>query len=252
MPAGGHDDAEAGAHHHHPARRRGYGRPVMALALAGHLEYDRILFFTDAVFAIAITLLIVELPGPIVELATSQHHAALDSGTLLHESIAGIIGFWISFAVIGLFWIGHHSLFRYITAFDRALMLLNLLFVGVIAFLPYPTAVLSITSNSQRAAVVFYAICAGAAGLLETLAWVYARRAHLVGEISPQASRLLLARVGRVPAVFAVSIPIALLGSARAATYSWIAIVVLGIAINHRYGHHDSPAPDRAETPAEG
>lgn len=79
----------------------------------------------------------------------------------LHDAISSIIGFAISFAVIGIFWVGHHSLFRYIKAFDRRLILLNLLFLGVIAFLPYPTQLLSVTSTTQTAAVVFYAVRAG-------------------------------------------------------------------------------------------
>src|SRR5881394_3332137 len=76
-------------------------RALNPLSVAGNLEYDRVLFFSDAVFAIAITLL-----------------------------------------VIGLFWMGHDRLFRYITALDRQIIFLNLLFLGTIAFLPYPTALL--------------------------------------------------------------------------------------------------------------
>lgn len=107
------------------------------LARAGHMEYDRILFFSDAVIAIAITLLIVDLPSHIEQVAGGKGaQATINSGTELHDAIPGIVGFGISFAVIALFWVGHHSLFRYIKAIDRPLMLLNLLFLGTIAFLP--------------------------------------------------------------------------------------------------------------------
>src|SRR5262249_44679080 len=102
------------------------GLPVL-LARSGHLEYDRILFFSDAVFAIAITLLIVDLPVQV-------EHGAHENGTVnaadaLHNALPNILGFGISFAVIALFWAGHHSLFRYVRAFDRPLMMLNLLFI---------------------------------------------------------------------------------------------------------------------------
>jgi uncharacterized membrane protein len=138
-----------------PRLRRGPGRKVVyPLARAGNLEYDRVLFFTDAVFAIAITLLVVDLRVP----EAVEHVVAKQE---LHDAISSIIGFAISFAVIGIFWVGHHSLFRYIKAFDRRLILLNLLFLGVIAFLPYPTQLLSVTSTTQTAAVVFYAVRAG-------------------------------------------------------------------------------------------
>ena len=151
-----------------PRLRRGPGRKVVyPLARAGNLEYDRVLFFTDAVFAIAITLLVVDLRVP----EAVEHVVAKQE---LHDAISSIIGFAISFAVIGIFWVGHHSLFRYIKAFDRRLILLNLLFLGVIAFLPYPTQLLSVTSTKQTAAVVFYAACAGVAGLAEAAVWAYA------------------------------------------------------------------------------
>jgi uncharacterized membrane protein len=119
----------------------------------GHMEYDRILFFSDAVFAIAITLLVVELPEP-SENALDRGQA-IDSGHLLRAAAStSVLGFWISFGVIGLFWIGHHGLFRYVKAIDRPLMLLNLVFLGSIAFLPYPTDVLSSTSDQKPAVVL--------------------------------------------------------------------------------------------------
>jgi uncharacterized membrane protein len=235
-------------HQRAPGRPR---RQLMALARAGHLEYDRILFFSDAVFAIAITLLIVDLPVGI-DRALAQN--PLDaSATALRHAVPGIEGFGISFVVIGLFWVGHHGLFRYVRAFDRRLMLLNLLFLGIIAFLPYPTAVLSSVSNNEKPAVVFYAACAGAAGLVETLVWLYATRpsVSLVADLSPESRRLFLLRTSRVPAVFAGSIVIAQF-SARAAMYSWLAIWVTGVAINRYYGHHEPEAadPDAADTAA--
>ena len=106
------------------------------------------LFFSDAVMAIAITLLVVDLRVPDVvrnarrELATAEPK---------------ILSFGISFVVIGLFWLGHHHLFRYITALDRRLILLNLLFLGTIAFLPYPTALLSATQGDHADSTAFYA-----------------------------------------------------------------------------------------------
>ena len=75
------------------------------LARAGQLEYDRVLYFSDAVFAIAITLLIVDLRVPDVD--------DLQSGQQLRDTLPQIGGFALSFAVIGLFWTGHHRLFRH-------------------------------------------------------------------------------------------------------------------------------------------
>jgi uncharacterized membrane protein len=223
------------------------------LSRAGHLEYDRILFFSDAVFAIAITLLIVDLPVRVEDAVskTGRHSNAFSSYHELGRAVPGIIGFGISFAVIGLFWLGHHGVFRFIKAFDRRLMLLNLLFVGVIAFLPYPTALLSSVSAGQEAAVIFYAACAGGAGLLETGIWLYAMHARdsLMTPMSPALRQFNLLRIVRVPAVFIVSIVVAL-WSPRAATIVWAAIPVTGNLINQYYarrGATGSPDPSPAD-----
>jgi uncharacterized membrane protein len=236
------------------ARRRlpkgpGAVLPVNPVARAGHLEYDRILFFTDAVFAIAITLLIVDLPVQI-ERQISSHHHVLESGQQIREAEPGIAGFAISFGVIGLFWLAHHSLFRYIKAIDRPLMLLNLLFIGTIAFLPYPTELLSASSSSQKPAVVFYAVCAGSAGLVETVAWLYATRAGLTEGVDRATQQLILLRSARVPVIFGLSIAIAQV-NARVAIYFWLAIVASGWLINYYYERHLPPAGGPLASPDE-
>jgi uncharacterized membrane protein len=145
--------AEGPRSHAGHQRRSGRWRP---LARSEAIEYDRVLFFSDAVFAIAITLLIVDLQVPDVP--------NLQSGTQLRESVPRMAGFAFSFTVIGLFWIGHHELFRRIKGLDRSLILLNLLFLGCIAFLLYPTSLLSAAAD-QVPATVFYAVSIAAAGL---------------------------------------------------------------------------------------
>jgi len=195
-------------------------------ARAGFIEYDRVLFFSDAVFAIAITLLAVTLRVP--------DHAITNTGRVLHEALPSLTGFGISFAVIGLFWLGHHGIFRYITAFDRPLIALNLLFLGTIAFLPYPTELLSREPISNQPGVtVFYASCVSAAGLTELTIWLRATtpRSELSGAAAKRLRLPFALRIGRVPIVFGLSIPLALAAPA-VAPYSWIAIWVIGIVAN--------------------
>src|ERR1700722_8346665 len=149
----------------HTAPQGGRKKPSLSpLMRSGFMEYDRVIFFSDAVFAIAIPLLAVNLRVP-------EHIA--DAGSHLRHTVPQIRGFAISFAVIALFWVGHHGIFRYINALDRPLILLNLLFLGSIAFLPYPTDLFSATGSS-RVAAIFYAACAAFAGLCETAIWLYA------------------------------------------------------------------------------
>ena len=136
-PAAGAADPPIGAD---GAAQRGR-RALNPLSVAGNLAYDRVLFFSDAVFAIAITLLVVDIRVPTVVANAAQE---------LHGDLGRILSFAISFLVIGLFWMGHHRMFRYITALDRPIIFLNLLFLGTIAFLPYPTALL-FAGNDQAA-----------------------------------------------------------------------------------------------------
>jgi TMEM175 potassium channel family protein len=200
-------------------------RALNPLAIAGNLEYDRVLFFSDAVMAIAITLLVVDLRVPDI-VRNPQHELGADE----HK----ILSFGISFVVIGLFWLGHHHLFRYITALDRRLILLNLLFLGTIAFLPYPTALLSATKGEQAASIAFYAACVAATGLMELVIWLYAIRAGglVPASISPTRRRYETTRLLPVPVVFGLSIPVAF-ALPVAALFSWILLVPIGRLLRH-------------------
>src|SRR5215469_13603863 len=170
-------------------------RALNPLSVAGNLEYDRVLFFSDAVFAIAITLLVVDIHVPEIVANTAQELSAA-KGT--------IVSFVISFLVIGLFWMGHHRLFRYITALDRRLIFLNLLFLGTIAFLPYPTALLFAGNTHEPAAPVFYATCVAAAGLVELAIWLYATHTKglVPASVSPAVRRYELGQLLPTPVVF--------------------------------------------------
>jgi uncharacterized membrane protein len=204
------------------------------LARAGQLEYDRVVFFSDAVFALAITLLVVDLQVPDV--------ADLQSGEQLRHSLPQIGGFALSFAVIGQFWIGHHGLFRRIKGFNRQLLLLNLLFLGCIAFLPYPTALLS-AAGDQVPATVFYAVSIAAAGLAEGAVWLYAihiRDLALPG-VPPAVRRFLLLRVLRAPVVFLLSVPVAIVQPALA-KYLWLLVLISGLVLRRLEPAGEEPA----------
>ena len=188
------------------------------LSRAGHLEYDRVLFFSDAIFAIAITLLVLEIKVP------GYEH---NPGAEIRHALPHIFAFGISFVVIGLFWMGHHSLSRYIAAFDRGLISINLLFLGIIAFLPYPTGLLSGTNSGLAwPSTVFYACCIAAAGLAELTIWRYAIGKDLLRpEATPALRREVSLRLLIAPVVFILSIPVAFY-SPNLATYCWLVILV--------------------------
>jgi uncharacterized membrane protein len=101
-------------------------------------QFERVVFFSDAVFAIAITLLVIEIHVPDIAVRTD---AAL--GQALLELLPKYIGFIVSFFVIGRFWIGHHRLCGHLAKADDGFISRNLLFLMLIAFGPFPTALLS-------------------------------------------------------------------------------------------------------------
>src|SRR6516165_12261183 len=122
-------------------RRKLGGMPVSTVASAeGPGDYDRLLptgrleAFSDGVFAIAITLLVLELHVP-------TGHEALASG--LEHEWPRYLGYFVSFAFIGGVWIAHSNLTRFIKAADTDLMRLNLTLLLFVSFLPFTTGVVA-------------------------------------------------------------------------------------------------------------
>src|SRR5437660_9370808 len=111
-------------------------RQLLRHQRSGKPEMDRLMFFSDGVFAIAITLLVLQITVPIPGL--SEHQL----GDALRHLGPKYFGFVLSFLVIGRYWMAHHRVFEYIKRFDMPLVWLNLAFLLLIAFLPFPTAVL--------------------------------------------------------------------------------------------------------------
>ena len=134
---------------------------------------SRIEAFSDGVFAIAITLLVLEIHVP-KPLQAPGARSLADSLTLLWPSYAGYV---ISFLVVGIYWANHHYLFRLFRGTDHGLNLLNLLLLFWICFLPFPTAVISEYMNApgqQRVATLFYLFSLLAPAVCWFLIWLYA------------------------------------------------------------------------------
>jgi len=135
------------------------GKPDTALGL------ERLLFFSDAVLAIAITLLVIDLKLP-----EGGCHARLRRPGNLMEMGGKFLSFFISFTVIGLYWLAHHRLFAYIRRYDATLLWLNLLFLLGITFLPFATGLLGSHIGLFLTRTI-YAVTVAFIGLAETLVW---------------------------------------------------------------------------------
>ena len=103
-------------------------------------QVERMILFTDAVFAIAITLLILEIKVPNLEF--SGLTSAKIQEVLINQT-AAFVGFFISFWVIALYWINHHRTFAYVDDYDGKLVFMNLLFLMSITIMPFTSALYS-------------------------------------------------------------------------------------------------------------
>jgi uncharacterized membrane protein len=137
-------------------------------------QLERLAFFSDAVFAIAITLLVIEVRLPEMDHVTD---ATLQSALL--SLFPKYLGFLISFLVIGRFWIGHHRACGHLKTCDSKLIWRNLMFLMTIAFMPFPTAVIS-EYGGAGPAFNFYVVWLILAGVLFHRVLTYAMRTPLL------------------------------------------------------------------------
>ena len=141
---------------------------------------DRLVFFSDGIYAIAATLLAIDIRVP-----TTQEPLRIEQLANLAPSIAV---FALTFLVIALFWVSHHRMFAMIVRVDYALVWLNMLVLLVVAFLPAANRVFAHNMRSPYA-VVFYAGAASVTALANIILWWYAthRRRHIDDHASPRA-----------------------------------------------------------------
>ena len=144
-------------------------------------ETSRVEAFSDGVFAIAITLLILEIKVP-----------AVGSGSLSRELIRqwpSYLSFLISFTFIGIMWINHHRLFTHIARCNDALLILNLLLLLGVTFVPFPTAVLAthLGQAGHRAALILYNATYVFIAVCFNLLWAYASSRLLPKDVDREA-----------------------------------------------------------------
>jgi uncharacterized membrane protein len=178
------------------------------------IEFSRIVAFSDGVFAIAITLLVLQLDIP-------EH---LPAGRTLFEEIGDqdgdLIAYAISFAVLGKLWLAHHRFFAAVERFDSVLMGLNLLYLAWIVLVPFTSEVLGDYGDDPDG-VIIYAIVMSAVSLTFQVQIVYSFRNDLIRPQLRDMERRVAAPTNfLVAGVFLLSIPVALLNP-LAAVLMW-------------------------------
>jgi uncharacterized membrane protein len=180
------------------------------------IEFGRIVAFSDGVFSIAITLLVLNL-GIEKGLGEGQIDDALWN---LREDF---FAYAISFAVIGRFWLVHHRFFAEVEAFDGRLIGLNLLYLGFIVLIPFSSEVLG-EYGGQTPAVVLYSVNLALVVLLGLLMGADARRRGLT-RVDDRTHRENQIRSTYIAAVFLLSVPLAFLAP-NLAPYLWLVLFV--------------------------
>jgi uncharacterized membrane protein len=141
-------------------------------------ETGRVEAFSDGVFAIAITLLVLELHGPVLDAPHQVEHVGLWSG--LVNEWPQFAAYLTSFAIIGIMWVNHHSMFSAIVRIDRPLLFLNLLLLLWTSLLPFPTSLVAdyLKDGGTNAAVAeaIYAANLTLAAIAFSLIWMHAVR----------------------------------------------------------------------------
>ncbi|HEX2183607.1 MAG TPA: TMEM175 family protein [Rubrobacteraceae bacterium] len=197
-------------------------------------DRDRIVNLSDGVFAIAITLLILDIRVPDIP----ENLVASELPRELLSLWPKYLGYFLSFVGISSFWLIHHSIFRPIRAYDRNLLYLNFLFLMLVAFVPFPTSLLGEYGNHQLPVAVYAATLAVGRLLLTALYWYSTRDGRLLDEPQdPATVRFFLIRGLTIPAIFLLSIAVSFF-SVSAAIWTWLIMLAVDtIVLRRRMSH---------------
>ena len=210
------------------------------------MESTRLEAFSDGVFAIAITLLVLDLRVPP---AGRLPQTGRLTSQLLH-AWPGYFAYLVSFLTVGIMWMNHHSIFGHVTRVDRALLGLNLLLLMAVAAVPFPTSLVAqhLHDSGGPAAAVTYglvmiAMSAGFAGI-----WVYVvtHARKLGASLPPETLRRSLPGFTLGGAVYVAGTLVAAYG------FPLVALVIFGaLAVYYLFEHLPSPDATAVASPGE-
>lgn len=172
--------------------------------LRKEFQLERLILFSDAVFAIAITLLVIEIKIPEISKDLLTEKALLDA---LKHLIPKFVGFLISFLLIGQYWIVHHRMFGFVTNFTERLVWLNILFLLTIALMPFSTGFYSeYVMSGVISPVIFYSANIALLGFINFCMWRYISnpKRDLSENLTPLMSKYFSFRALTVPVIFII------------------------------------------------
>jgi uncharacterized membrane protein len=193
---------------------------------------DRIVALSDAVFAFALTLLVLDLAVP----AFSSNQDVSQLPSLLAGEWTSFFSYFLSFVMIAVWWNTHHRYFEYVRSYDGTLKAWNFLVLMTITLIPFFTKLLD-TWNSTSFVAALYALNQGATGTFLALTWMHIKGNHGIADAhldQKTAKRLFITSIVP-PLVFFLSIPLCFI-SPVVAWVSWYAIFPIAIIARRKYG----------------
>jgi len=172
--------------------------------LRKEFQLERLILFSDAVFAIAITLLVIEIKIPEIDRNMVTESKLL---SMLAHLIPKFIGFIVSFMIIGQYWTVHHRMFGYVINFNGKLLWLNIFFLFTIALMPFSSGFYSEYAGAPvMTPVIFYTANIALLGILSFWMWRYLGnpKNNLTENLSPLLARYSAYRAITVPVIFLV------------------------------------------------
>jgi uncharacterized membrane protein len=176
------------------------------------LGTERLEAFSDGVFAIAITLLVLDLKLP-----EEAVHDSANLAAALVDLSPKIYTWVLSFVTIGMYWTVHHRMFSYIQRTDSRLLWLNILYLLGVSFLPFPTSVVGEYGNQRLALELYYGTLAFI-GLVGVVLWLYATAGRRLVDPNLDPQQIWYATYRGLVAIgaFVIGIVLALVGSSIA------------------------------------
>jgi uncharacterized membrane protein len=193
------------------------------------LSFERVAFFTDAVYAIALTLIVVTIGLPAAQDAASVSDLAAG----LEDQLGEFVAFFVGVLVIGFYWSSHHESYDDLDAVDPAFVKLTVLYLALVAFLPYPIRLGGAFDQNPLPMIIFTCNVAAVSGMEGVLLW-QAYRARLL-KVQPSAAGIRwMLTMSLVPVpLFLVSIPVAFVNP-WLAPLVWVLDLVLEPLVERR------------------
>jgi uncharacterized membrane protein len=199
------------------------------------VQTSRLEAFSDAVFAIAITLLVLTLHVPTA--------ADGDLGHALVHEWPSFASYLVSFVIIGIIWVNHHAVLEHVVEADRTLLFLNLLLLLWVTFIPFPTAVLAEhlrTTSDENLAAAIYSGTMALMGISFGAMWLYIVRAGLLAPVmTPEQVRATTVSFIAGTPVYVLAIGISFISAG--ATLAIIAALAVYYLVAGRGGGMASP-----------